>query len=404
MLLEPVEEGVKAAIRVEVFNDLRLIADGYRAAEDGKLTRDHVTGITVSSLLLATLALRRPVRTVLDVGVGCGIQSLVAAGHSEWVTGTDINLRALTFAAFNARLNDVENVEFLSGSYFEPVEGRRFDLIVTNPPFVISPSLELTFRDSGLPGDSVSRDIVQKAPSFLEEGGIAHVMASWIMREAEPWWRPVERWVEGSGCDAWILLHKTEDALDSASSWAKAFHGHEPGGFTGAMDRWLAYYRELGLGGIATGAVTLRRRTGKNWFLTDEAPDEINSLGTEAVLRIFAVEDCLAELEGNDALLDERLEVVEAHRLERTLRLRDGEYQVEKTMLFLDEGVRSNVKIDPHTARLLAFCDGTRPLREFVHELTADLGMSHEETAAQVVPVARRLIELCFLLPADRAS
>ena len=186
-----------------------------------------------------------------------------------------------------------------------------------------------------------------------------------------------------------------------SSSWAKAFHGHEQGGFTGAMDRWLAYYHELGLGGIATGAVTLRRREGKNWFRTDEAPDEINSHGTEAVLRVFAVEDYLAELSGSDALLDARLEVAEAHRLEQTLRLRHGGYAIEKTMLFLDEGARANVKIDAHTVRLLAFCDGTRPVREFVQELTADLGMTFEETTAQVLPVVRRLLELCFLIPAD---
>ena len=399
-LLAPGGDGVQASVRLDVHGDLVLVADRYRAGDDGVLARDHVSGVNLSSLMLAALAIRRPVPSALDVGTGCGIQALLTARHSETVVATDVNPRALTFAAFNARLNGVENVELVQGSFFEPVQDRRFDLVVANPPFVISPDHDIMFRDSGLPGDTVSREILTQAPEFLNEGGLAHLLASWILKEDEPWWNPVEGWLEGRGCDAWLLLYKTEDPLASASDWAKAFHGNTEADYQRAMDRWLDYYKEIGVATIATGAVTLRRRSVPNWLRADEYPEGMPTVETDAVLRIFEAQDFLSTLPSDEELLGRALTVVDAHRLDRTLRRRDGEYEIEKTALVLEEGLRSTVNIDAHTARLLAFCDGKRPLREFVAELAADLGMTPERTAAEALPVARRLIELGFLLPA----
>ena len=74
-----------------------------------------------------------------SIGPGCGIQALLAAKHSERVVATDVNPRALAFAAFNAALNGIDKIEFRLGDGFAPVEGESFDLIVSNPPYVISP-------------------------------------------------------------------------------------------------------------------------------------------------------------------------------------------------------------------------------------------------------------------------
>jgi len=308
------------SVRLDVHGDLVLVADRYRAGDAGIIARDHVSGVNLSSLMLAALAIRRPVPSALDVGTGCGIQALLTARHSETVVATDVNPRALTFAAFNARLNGVENVELVQGSFFEPVQDRRFDLVVANPPFVISPDHDIMFRDSGLPGDTVSREILTQAPEFLNEGGLAHLLASWILKEDEPWWNPVEGWLEGRGCDAWLLLYKTEDPLASASDWAKAFHGNTEADYQRAMDRWLDYYKEIGVATIATGAVTLRRRSVPNWLRADEYPEGMPTVETDAVLRIFEAQDFLSTLPSDEELLGRALTVVDAHRLDRTLR------------------------------------------------------------------------------------
>ena len=116
---------------------------------------DHVLGISSASTSLAQLTIREPVGRALDLGTGCGVQALHLAGHSGAVVATDVNQRALRLTRFNVALNDVRTpVDVRDGSFFEPVAGERFDLIATNPPFVISPATgeRLVYRDSGLPG------------------------------------------------------------------------------------------------------------------------------------------------------------------------------------------------------------------------------------------------------------
>ena len=65
--------------------------------------------------------MRRPGEAALDLGTGCGIQALLAAKHAERVVATDVNPRALGFAAFNAALNGIETIELRDGSGFDPV-------------------------------------------------------------------------------------------------------------------------------------------------------------------------------------------------------------------------------------------------------------------------------------------
>ena len=146
------------------------------------VTPDHVLGISSASTSLAQQTIRRPVDSALDLGTGCGVQALHLAGHARRVVATDVNPRALWVTRFNAALNGVEGqVDVRDGSLLEPVAGERFDLIATNPPFVISPGTgepfggaqgpRLVYRDSGLPRDSVVEEIVRGLPGHLNPGG-----------------------------------------------------------------------------------------------------------------------------------------------------------------------------------------------------------------------------------------
>src|SRR4030081_1038241 len=97
------------------------------------------SAITDSSRLLARLTIRRSIEVALDLGTGCGYQAVLAARHAERVIATDVNPRALAFTSFNALLNGAPNVECRQGDRFAAVEGLTFDLIASNPPFVVSP-------------------------------------------------------------------------------------------------------------------------------------------------------------------------------------------------------------------------------------------------------------------------
>jgi HemK-related putative methylase len=74
--------------------------------------------------------------TALDVGTGSGIQAVVLASLGYDVTAIDINPRAVRCATINAVLNRMENrIRVLESDLFAEIDGRRFDLVVCNPPF-----------------------------------------------------------------------------------------------------------------------------------------------------------------------------------------------------------------------------------------------------------------------------
>ena len=118
----------------------------------GGLPKDYVMGVSPSSLVLAGMTVRRESDVTLDLGSGCGIQAILAAPHSRRVVGVDCNPRAIAVARFNANLNGIANVDFVEGDMFAPVQGGAFDLIVSNPPFIISPENRHFFLNSGLEG------------------------------------------------------------------------------------------------------------------------------------------------------------------------------------------------------------------------------------------------------------
>ena len=99
-------------------------------------------------MALAGATIRRGISTAFDLGTGCGVQALHASAHSDRVVASDLNPRATACATLTMELNAVDNVEVVDGDLFAPVEGERFDLVVANPPFVISPSRRYLFRDS----------------------------------------------------------------------------------------------------------------------------------------------------------------------------------------------------------------------------------------------------------------
>ncbi len=132
-----------------------LASDLGEVATGGALHSDHVLGAGGASLTLAQFTMRKPVGRVLDLGTGCGIQALHASRHSESIVATDLSERAADYVRFNAALNEVA-FDVRLGSMLEPVAGEQFDLIVSNPPFVITPRTEgegelpmYEYRDGG---------------------------------------------------------------------------------------------------------------------------------------------------------------------------------------------------------------------------------------------------------------
>jgi methyltransferase family protein len=397
-VLAPANGEVRATVNLFPTGELVIASDQYEGA--GAPRPDHVLGHSVSTRVLASITVRHFVGSALDVGTGSGIHALEAAGHSQSVVAVDVNPRALHFGRFNAVLNGIGNVDFREGSVFGPVEGERFDLIVSNPPYVVSPDSEYIFRDSGLPGDTFSEGLVRRMPDFLAEDGLGFVLVEWVHRGGEEWTAAPRRWVDGSGCDALILHYTSSDPLSYAGAWNAELR-RDPAAFASALDRWVDYDRELGIEQIAWGGIVLRRRTGANWVRV--LSPGWSRLGPAAhhIQRLLDAQDYLSGLGLENGLLEGVFALADDHRFDQTFTLAGGEGVLERSTLRLEGGLRTEFPLDPYAVRLVTLLDGRRPLHEVMVDAAAGVAESPtpEEFSLQTLPTVAGLIELGLVVP-----
>ena len=357
---------------------------------------DHVLGISPASTSLAQLTVREPVGSALDLGTGCGVQALHLARHSQRVVATDVNARALALARFNAVLNDVDDVvEVRDGSFFEPVRGERFDLIATNPPFVISPATgeRLVYRDSGLPGDRVVEDIVRAAPAHLNPGGWCQVLANWVIAADRPWDERLAEWISPEH-DALVVQREVLDPAAYVELWLKDAGQHGAPDYLHRYDTWLSWFDEQGVEAIGFGWINLhavdraeapggRRLELLEWPYDVEQPiaPAVHDWGLAqpgAVTldsRLVTREDVLQETTGPVGAEDPSTIVVRQQR-----------------------GLRRARQVDTVEAALVGACDGDLSVGQILGALATILERDAAELEASYLPVVRELVAQGFLL------
>lgn len=400
-LLNRQDGTVRANVKLVPFQDL-LMASDFGPEIRRKLPTEHVLGVGAASMTLAGLTVRGKVKAVLDLGCGAGIQAFLAAAHADRVIGTDTNPRALEFAAFNAALNAIDGIEWRRGSLYEPVQDQKFDLIVSNPPFVISPESRFIFRDGNLPGDAISEQVVHGAGDRLSEGGFACILFNWHHRDQTDWDTRPKTWVSDTACDTWMISFKSSDPLTYAADWLRECVRKGSADYGRLLDEWMAYYEKLQIGRISAGAIIMRKRSRHtNWFRS-WALDRGSYSGSsgDQIERLFAAEDLLESLAEDKQLLDQRLRLDEHHHLEHQLKVEDGRWALASARLHASKGVPFAGNVDMYTANLLALLDGRRTLRQAISELADQTQADPEKLVSACHAAVRKLMQSGFLSPA----
>ena len=348
-------------------------------------------GISSASTSLAQLTLREPVGRSLDLGTGCGVQALHLAAHSDLVVATDVNQRALRIARFNVALNDVQTpVEVRDGSFFEPVAGERFDLIATNPPFVISPATgeRLVYRDSGLPGDRVVEDIVRAAPDHLTEGGWCQVLANWVIPVGASWQERLGSWV-ADDCDAFVVQREMIDPAAYVELWLRDAGLHGSADYLVRYDTWLSWFEDQGIEAIGFGWINLRRsgvadpaREFLEWPYDVEQP-------IAPAIRDWAIASA-AQVD-----LDSRL-VVRPDVRQETIGA-PGAEDPETVILRQQRGLRRARQADTVEAALVGACDGELTVGQILDALAQLLDLDAAEARETYLPAVRELVAEGFL-------
>ena len=147
-------------------------------------TDDNVYIPAEDSYLLADNLEIKKGQSVLEIGTGSGIVALYASRLTDNITVTDINFDACELARKNFKDNNIENIEILFGNLFEPVENRKFDVILFNTPYlptedgeVLDDTINYAF-DGGLNGRKVIDLFLNEVGNHLNDGGIVQMIQS----------------------------------------------------------------------------------------------------------------------------------------------------------------------------------------------------------------------------------
>ncbi len=350
---------------------------------------DQVLGVGAASLTLAAATPRDLVGSALDLGAGCGVQALLADDHAQRVVATDRNPRASAYARLAAALNRT-HLDVRTGDLLEPAAGERFDLVVSNPPFVVGPQRRYTYRDSGLAGDDVCRRLVQGVPEHLADGGVAVLLANWLHREGDNGDERVRGWFGGTGCDAWVVQRELAAPQDYVTAWLR--DSDEGERFDELYEPWLDALAEQRVEAVAFGVVALRRG-GRERVVLEHVDQPVAATWGRQVREHFAALDLL-----ETDLRDARLRLRDDVRLHQVARRTDEGWLADTQVLQQEAGLRWSGGVDVYGATLLAGCDGEQRLGDLLAVLAVSAGLSEGEAAEQVLPVVRRLVEQGFLV------
>lgn len=376
-------------------------AGGIGSHEEGV-----VLGIGGASTTLAGITVRRPVASALDIGTGSGIQALHASQHATRVTATDLNPRALDFTRLTLALSGAAPADLREGSLYEPVANETYDLIVSNPPFVISPGARLTYRDGGMAGDDLCRTLVQQSGDRLSEGGYAHFLANWQHTEDEEWQDRLRSWVP-HGCDAWIVQREVQDVTQYAELWLRDSGDHrtEPAEYDARYDAWLDEFEASGTNGVGFGWITLRKSAaaaaGDPSIVIEEWPHAVEQPLGPAIETHFARQDYLRNQD--DAALLTGHFTLAAEVVQEQVGL-PGAEDPEHVVLRQNRGMRRATKVDAVGAGFAGVCDGSLPAGRILDAIAQLMNEDPVLLRDRTPQAIRLLVEEGFLEPLPPAG
>ncbi|MEE1930283.1 class I SAM-dependent methyltransferase [Streptomyces sp. TRM 70351] len=394
-----------------IVSDLGCAVGG--ASGIGNRRADVVLGVGGASTTLAGVTVRTPVRRALDLGTGSGIQALHAARHATRVTATDVNPRALRCAALTLALSGAAEADLREGSLYEPVAADEpYDLIVSNPPFVITPrgaaGDRLVYRDAGLSGDDLCRTLVRGAADRLAEGGFCQLLGNWQHVAGEDWRERLRSWVP-PGCDAWIVQREVQDVTQYAELWLRDAGDHhaEPGdgradadarrAYAARYDAWLEEFERTGTDAVGFGWITLRRSGAAQPSVTvEEWPHPVEQPLGDTVRAHFARRDFL-RAHDDAALLGTRFHLAEGVLQEQIGP--PGAEDPEHVVLRQARGMRRATQVDTVGAGFAGVCDGSLPAGRILDAIAQLVGEDAAVLRDRTPQAIRLLVEQGFLLP-----
>ncbi|WP_316670764.1 methyltransferase [uncultured Propionibacterium sp.] len=360
---------------------------------------DYVLGVSPASTSLVQLSVPDEVGSALDLGTGCGVQSLHLARHAERVVATDLNPRACGLAGLTMALNGLDRVRLRQGSLYGPVAAERFDLIVTNPPYVMSPPAgdgeRLVYREGSFTGDGLVETIVRQGPDHLADGGLLQVLANWADTRDMAWQDRLSGWTAGTGCDLWVIQRERLDVYEYIETWL-ADAGLDGGEQWGPRyRRWLDYFERLGITGVGMGWIMLRNSgAARPQVRVEEWPHDIGRPVGPALSSGWKAIDARA-------MRDDELFAAHCALSPDVVQETSGApgaANPSRVVLRQGTGLRRAVEVSTSLGGVLGACDGELSLGRIVDAVASLLGEEPAGLRAELAPGLRDALADGFIL------
>ncbi|HRJ25980.1 MAG TPA: methyltransferase [Fimbriimonadaceae bacterium] len=256
------------------FHGRWVVCDPFPFAEQ-PIPTDYVLPPSNGTRIAAWTTVFRSGGVAWDLGTGQGAQAVQLAAEGMQVIASDITDRALQSAKLTASLNGQPQIEWRQGSFLEPFGDETADVIVSNPPFVITtgqgiPGLSAqSGADSGSDSgpDSAVEQLARELPLRLRPGGWMTMLASWYQDDEKDWTARPRAWLKDSGCNCWIvLLSQTEPARFAEEMRSL------PGNGDFDPVAWAQLIRELKMKQICYGLILCQKAEGPGWFRCEAIP------------------------------------------------------------------------------------------------------------------------------------
>jgi hypothetical protein len=337
------------------------------------LPNNIVVGPGGASRTLLHLVPRVQVASAWDLGCGSGVQAVALATHCDEVFATDVDESALRYTQASALENDLRNITVAAGSMFEPALKKRFDLVVSNPPFVIGQVTDLVHRESPLPADGLAKHFLENISDFLNPDGIAVVLLSWLETTSETWEERIADWLPND-CDVWVALRDSQLPKQYVETWL------QDAGLSAnkSLNReWLQRLAEWSTQAVAFGWVVIRKPA------SDIADFEVSHV----------IEDLRSAARIPEG--EEVLEQLDAFRAASELsagQILFGHFQASEL-----QNWRGGIGIPALLNEIRKRCDGSKSIDQLVEELAVLLEIAEIDLLALTLVAVKQLVGLGLL-------
>jgi hypothetical protein len=313
------------------------------------------------------------------------------------VVATDLNPRALALARLTFLINSVD-ADLRLGDLYDPLAGQQFDLIVTNPPYVMSPPSDrgrLTYREGNTTADALVQRVVTEGAERLSDDGVLQVLGNWAHVRGQDWTERIDGWVRPTGCDAHVVQRETLDATEYVELWlADAGLAGSPD-YLSRYDAWLDYFERLGIEAVGLGWLVLRRAgRAQPQLRIEDWPHAIEQPIAGALAAECGRIDVVQRL--SDAELLQTHWRLAADVIEETRGI-PGFADPQQLVLRQQHGFRRAIRLDTAQAGIVGACDGELQLGTIIESVARLTGTDPADLATDVPHLIRGMILDGFL-------